>query len=313
MKKQKLSNYHKKIREEKIHQFNKQYGDEFEICVSKGYTVNDLKKYFNISYKFVWYYSDYFNLSDSIKSNNEQKIKSVARKNGAKSADTLSGVQLKPFSDEIINWYKSCLSEGMYRMEVMNLLKEKFGYGRKKYNQLVSLYGIPDKNPQTGRQNPMYGKQPGKKSGIGIKSFILYDGKKVYCRSLLELRIFLFLIENDIKFELCKHRINYTLNNKSRTYHPDITFVGTNIIAEIKPSNLIESNLNRIKFDAAREYCKKYKLKFHIIDETTYNINKFDLLTINDYIDRNIVVINSDEYKRLKNNLKINEKTNTNK
>lgn len=304
MKKQKLSDYHRRVREERISQFNIQFGNEFEQCVSDGYTVNQLREYFNVSEKFVYYYSDYFNLTNDIKENNIRRIQSVARKNGAKSADTLTDVPLKPFSDEIINWYKECVSTGMYRMEVMNKLKEKFGYGRRKYRQLVNLYGAPDRNFQSGKQNPMYGRQPGKNSGIGIKAHIVHDGKRIYCRSLLELRIFLFLIDNNIKFELSKHRINYTLNDKSYTYLPDIIFVGTNIIAEIKPTKLINSNLNVIKFKAAREYCKKYKLEFRVINETTYDLTKFDLSVINNYIDRNIVVIDGVQYERLKNNLK---------
>jgi hypothetical protein len=304
MKKQKLSDYNRRVREERIIHINKEYGDEFNQFVSNGYTVNQLGEHFNISDRFVYYYSDYFNLTDDIKQNNIRRIQSVARKNGAKSANILAGVPLKPFSDEIVNWYKECISNGMYRMEVMNQLKEKFGYGRKKYGQLVNLYGIPVKNHQSGKQNPMYGKSPGKNSGNGIKAFIIYDGKKIYCRSLLELRIFLFLIDNNIKFELSKHRINYILNDKPYTYQPDIIFMGTNIVAEIKPTNLINSNLNVIKFKAAKEYCKKYKLEFQVITETTYDLNKFDLSLINNYIDRNIVVIDKVQYERLKNNLK---------
>lgn len=305
MKKKKLSEHNAKLRKERILKFYEEYGDAFEKCIESGYSIGDLKVEFpTASHRLLWYCIGYSNLTDLVKHNNKAKRQKTARFNGKKSAITLKGIPLKPVSDEIIEWYKNCVDSGMYKMEVMNLLKQKFGYGRKKYGQLVELYGSPKKNPQSGKLNPMYGKSPGNNAGNGIKAWVVYGGNKLFCRSLLELRIFLFLIDNNIKFEISKHRIKYKNNNTEYTYCPDITFVDTNVIAEVKPDKLVNTELNTIKFNAARNYCNKYGLGFDIITENTYDISKFDLSYINTYISKGIVIIDDVEYERLKQNLK---------
>jgi hypothetical protein len=304
MKKEKLSEHNRRLRETKILQFHTNYGDEFDKCVLSGYSIGDLKLKFGISYNLLKHYIKYFNLTDKVHINNKVKIQNVAKINGKKSSKKLYGIPLKPFSDEIIDWYKKSLADGMYKMETMDILKQKFGYGRKKYDQLVRLYGSPNQNNNVGKSNPMYGKSPGDGSGIGIKSSIIYGGKKLYCRSLLELRLLLYLIDDNIKFELSKHRISYKKNNVSRTYHTDITLIDSNTVVEIKPVRLIGHTDNILKFNAAKKYCDKYGLNFDILTENTYDISKINLKYINSCIERGIVVIDNIQYERLRKNLK---------
>lgn len=96
-----------------------------------------------------------------------------------------------------------------------------------------------------------------------------YNGyyKNYHFRSLLELSYLIYLVENNIEFESAesgKHSINYTFKNKNRRYYPDFYLKESSEYIEIKPSSLINSDLNKIKFKSAR---KKLNSKFKIITE----------------------------------------------
>jgi len=301
--KNKLKEYHKRKRINRIKDIYSKVGDDIINSLENGYTSYDLVDEYNISYKYVQYYCEYYNLKEKLDKNAQQKLKNTAIKNGKKSSKVLKGVPLKPLTDNIVEWYKRVKEEGWYKMEVMNELSSRFGYGRKKYEQLVELYGEPEHNIQSGSENPMYGRSPSKKSGIGIKSWIHINGKVYYCRSLLELRVFIYLYENDILFELSKHRIQYKYKDIDKTYLPDITLLGSNTVCEIKPEYATSLSENIIKFEAAEDYCDNFNLKFKVITEYTYDIKNIDFNKINSYIDSGIIKINEDEYKRLENNI----------
>ncbi len=303
--KKKLSDYHEKVRNGKSEKLHQESADLIFDLLKQGYTINDLCKCGIGKYKLIKYYLEKYELIGLAKINGQRKIANTARINGTQSIKSLGGVELKPLTDEIKNWYIEAVNSGMYRMQVIKTLYDKFGYGRKKYGQLVELYGKPKKNPQKGSSNYQYGKPAPAKSGSGIKAHIIYNGNKIFCRSLLELRIYLFLIKTKIPFELSKHRIEYiNENGHKRTYNPDIVFMNDNSVCEIKPVSFLDMKINKIKFEAAKKYCSNYNLAFKVITERTYDLSEISLDYINNFIEQGIILINENEYKRLIKNIK---------
>ena len=213
------------------------------------------------SKKLLASYITHHKLQYKIDANNKNKMCNTARTNGRKSAVTLTGVELKPMNDEIVQWYISSVNSGKFRMDIMRELKLKFGFGRKKYDQLVLKYGIGQRNPQTGELNPMYGKPSPLQSGNGIKSHIIVNGITIFCRSFLELKIYIFLKNAGVRFELAKHHIKYLDDTGSpRTYNPDIVLIDYDTICEVKPKSLINVDINKLKFESAIKYCSKWGL-----------------------------------------------------
>lgn len=119
-------------------------------------------------------------------------------------------------------------------------------------------------------KNPMYGVSPNLEAGIGSSGWIVVNNKKMFFRSSLQCRVYIYLIFNNIEFNLSKHRIPYIYQDRKRTYCPDIEI--NNTIYQIKPEPLLSYKLNQVKFIAAQDYCNKFKLKFDIITQKTFNI-----------------------------------------
>ena len=294
--------------------FHNIHGDIIKSLIYSGYTINDIfKAGYGSGKPFLNSYIDMYGHRDKIIENTKSKLRLTAQRNGRMAVNTLKGVELKPLNDEIINWYKNAVDSGMYRMDILNALKTKFGYKRVKYNQLVSLYGVGDKNPQCGDSNPFYGKTPSYKSGRGIVSHLINNGKYIICRSYLELKVYLYMQCNNIDFELSEHRIKYThMNGNKRTYNPDFVRVSKNTIYEIKPKSLIDIPINKLKFDATRQYCKEYNLQFDIITEETYPIYEIQYEYILELIENGNIIISDEQFKRLENSKDEYSKKNTN-
>lgn len=138
--------------------------------------------------------------------------------------------------------------------------EERFGKEKaKKIKQKLS-------DAFSGSKNNMFGKPSPNGSGNGWSGW--YKG--LYFRSMLELS---FLVKNFN--ESLKSAENISIEyidyaGSERTYHPD--FIDCKFLIEIKPKNLINSKNNKLKFSAAKEYCKKNNLIFKIYTED--NINK---------------------------------------
>lgn len=119
-------------------------------------------------------------------------------------------------------------------------------------------------------KNPMYGMSPGLRSGIGSSGWIVINNEKIFFRSSLQCRIYVYLTFNNVEFNLSKHRIPYIYQGKKRTYCPDIEI--NSVIYQIKPKSLLSYKLNKVKFIAAQDYCSKFKLKFDVITQRTFDI-----------------------------------------
>lgn len=303
LKKPKTTEFNKLNRDKLAIKLFNTNSDKIQHLINDGYTINDLWKTGIATRRILQHYVEMYKLTNDIKRNNKRKLSRIARINGRKSTVTLAGVELKEITPEIVEWYLTSIKNGMFKGEVTKMLREKFGYGRKKYDQLVKKYGSPDRNHQRGKLNPMYGKPSPNQSGNGIKSHILYNGNLIFCRSFLEMKLYLFFIKTNVKFELSNHRIKYKdQNGTDRTYNPDIVFMNENVVCEIKPHGLRNTPLNKLKFTAAETYCKKYNLTFSVIDETTYDLSTILYSDIEDKIKNKIIIINDKNLERLERN-----------
>lgn len=124
----------------------------------------------------------------------------------------------------------------------------------------------------SGKNNPMYGKPAPSGSGNGWSGW--YKG--LYFRSLLELS---FLIKNSDVKSAEYIKIPYKdYKGDERTYHPD--FIKDKTIYEIKPQHLLNAADNKLKFEAAKNYCNINEFKFCIITENDLEKINYDTLVI---------------------------------
>jgi predicted HicB family RNase H-like nuclease len=296
MKKPNLSQYHKSRRDKRVKEIRTQFGKDILNLVNSGSTIGEIVSFVNLPIKIIRYYLEQEGLYETTKQNWKLRRVMVAQSNGKKSSNTLAGVHLKPLTDEIKTWFVEQLRLGKFQYEVSKELKEKFQYGGKKYRQLCDELGYPPYKPKVGKYNAMYGKLPGKSSGIGAKGWIYVNGNKMFFRSSLELKVFLYLDENNIPFTQSLHRIEYTYKNNNRTYCPDIV-IG-NIIYEIKPMALTKIESVKIKFVALQKYCSERGLQCDYITEHTFPL----LLTVDKldkYISDKKIIVDDNNYNKI--------------
>jgi hypothetical protein len=213
-------------------------------------------------------------LPEKIKENGQRVNRENRLKASKLAAEKTKGVPLKAISEEAMNEYKSLVDSGAHLAEIRKVLKKK-GYGYKKVNQMREAYGKPVKKMiLSGKNNGMFGKKPPKGAGIGLSGYVsLGTGREVFFRSSLEMKVFLYLKDNGVDFNLSEERIPYTYSGGERTYCPDYR-VG-NEVYEIKPNALIDHRENSAKFFAARIFCEERSLKFKVVTEETYDLSKY--------------------------------------
>ena len=298
------SNRIKSCAKEKRDRINKKNIDELagyvtECVIDKKFSTGDLKKVLTIPPKQVVQLLKHLNLYEMCVKNGEVNISNIARVNGRKAADILRGIELKPITELISNRFIELKAMGLYKTQVYEKMREEFGFGDKKINQLCKKFGYPPDNPQTGNLNSMFGKSPSLKAGIGVKCWINHNTEKVFCRSSLELRIYLYLIDNNIQFELSNHRIKYDWNGKERTYNPDIV-IDTQI-CEIKPSVLVSQPINIAKHEALTRYCESFGMTPRILTEGDFDISKYKSRKyIDELIVRGMIEIDEENSTKLK-------------
>ena len=241
------------------------------------------------------------------KTKNEEEIKEIYKKIGEKSSITTS---LRYASGELHIWCEGLTTENDERLRIRNekgrltVIKNSSlagennpRYGKNLYEEWILKYGqkeadkkwkeknskapkgdkhyayglTGEKSFVSGSKNGMYGKSATPGVGRGLHGFIYVNNQKIIFRSSLELKIYLYFYENDINFELTKHRIKYVENKISRTYNPDIE--KDEIIYEIKPSELLLNEEVQLKLQALEKYCYDNDLKFDTITENTYCLN----------------------------------------
>lgn len=153
----------------------------------------------------------------------------------------------KRFNDMNEKRSYSCSTEGLI---------EKYGEERTKLiNKSKSL---------PGELNGMYGIPPPPGAGNGWSGW--YKG--LHFRSLLELSYMVYLDEKNINYataETKDYEVVYEYNSSKKTYRPD--FIVDDKIVEIKPLNLINTEINKIKFKEAQ---KLFGSKFEVLTEKDF-------------------------------------------
>ncbi len=178
--------------------------------------------------------------------------------------------QTKEFKDKC---RKVGMSNGMYGRSVYDVWVER--YGEDRADQLMMGYKEKLSLKMSGENNPMYGKPSPIGSGCGWSGW--YDG--FYFRSLLELSYIINVLEkcgySYRSAESSELSIPY-MDDKgnNRTYKADF-FVDDRMLIEVKPDELKNIKINRIKFDAACKFCVENGFEF-IVDNT--DIISYDML-----------------------------------
>lgn len=141
---------------------------------------------------------------------------------------------------------------------------EKFGkeIADQKMSELKIKYSIAS----TGEKNSMFGRPTPKKAGSGWSGWY---NDSFYFRSIRELSFFISAEDSgvDIKsIHLTKEfKVPYKgVNEQNRTYSPD--FVIGNEIIEIKPKRLWNTDENKRKFSAAKEFFERIGYVFIVMD-----------------------------------------------
>lgn len=120
----------------------------------------------------------------------------------------------------------------------------------------------------SGKNNPAYGKVYFN-GGKSVKGY--YSGK--FFRSLLEYSFMKHLEKtgldiDDISYEnFC---IPYLFENRERTYTPDFYLPQQNLVYEVKPFYAINFEINKLKFDAAKNFFFLKKIEFKVVTEKDF-------------------------------------------
>lgn len=289
-----LKKYSLYNRIKRLKNIEKMHGNKINKMVKSGKILEDIMNETKLTPIPLVNYLKYAGLNDIRIINSKKVIANNARMHGKN--NKMKGVEIKPLSDDVIKYFNKLKDDGVYRRSLYKKIKKKYGYGFKKYIQLCEKYGFPNKKSNFGKNNPMYGKSPSLLSGIGISGAILNDKNKYYFRSSLELKVFLYLIDNNIKFKISKHRIHYTdIYGHNRTYNPDI-IIG-NTLYEIKPQKMIKLKAVEIKKNAAVEYCNRFSLKYEFITENTFDLKYITFDKINKMIRMGVIKLNKNKIK----------------
>lgn len=87
-------------------------------------------------------------------------------------------------------------------------------------------------------------------------------------------------------------RVQYKLDGKIKNYIIDFYDANNNILYEIKPKSKKDDEVNKLKFDAATQYCITNSIKFVIIDDDWFfnNFNGYDEILKYIDIDRDLLI-----------------------
>lgn len=160
-------------------------------------------------------------------------------------------------------------SNGMAGRSVYSVWLKK--YGKEEADKRMSAMKEKHRKNASGTNNHMYGKPSPIGSGNGWSGW--YRGH--YFRSLLELSYMLNLDAKNIPWQTAESKefqIEYNLDGKKRTYHPDFYLLNTDELIEIKPKRLLNSRENLPKFEAARKSFRN----FRVVSETAIKDMSFE-------------------------------------
>jgi hypothetical protein len=208
-------------------------------------------------------------------------------------------------TDDMIKFYLEMKEQDMFEADARREFHKKFGTSKSAFTYLNKNYGPLPRRPDhflPGELNPMYNMEPDWKSGTGVKGHLLCRGKLIFFRSSLELRIYTYLIDNNIIFSLSKHRIHFEYEGKIKTYYPDIVIA--DCICEIKPTIKISWKDNIAKHEALKQYAAEMNLKCKYLTEKTYDLSFFTEDYFDKLLEDKIVIMEPEQIKRIKKYIK---------
>lgn len=187
----------------------------------------------------------------------------------------------KIIAEKSVRWGAT---NGMYGKTLLGIWSDK--YGKEIGLQMWDKH--KKKLANYGEKNGQYGKPPPIKSGNGWAGW--YKGW--YFRSLLELSYMIRVIERwKIEWksaETDKLKIEYEKDDRLGTYYADF-LLNKKYLVECKPKSLQDTEINRKKFAAARDYCQKHGMVFKVVDIKILSESELKLLYISGdikFIDR---------------------------
>lgn len=145
-------------------------------------------------------------------------------------------------------------------------------YGREKADIKMAEYKEKQRQNSLGEKNNMFGKPSPNGSGNGYSGW--YNGQ--FFRSLKELMFIINYLERfKFKYQSLESKglkIKYfdEFSKTHRNYFGDF-LVNEKYFVEIKPKKLWHTPLNKQKFSAAKDFCKKNSLIFKLIDPKVDN------------------------------------------
>ncbi len=151
----------------------------------------------------------------------------------------------------------------MYGRSFYDIWLEK--YGKEEADKKLKEFKIKISVANSGSNNSMFGKPSPRGSGNGWSGWY----KNFYFRSLHELQFLLITERFNLKLKTAESKeymIKYTdFDDTDKNYFPDYV-VNDKWLVEVKPKRLWNTPNNKLKFEAAREWCKNKGLKFKLID-----------------------------------------------
>ena len=292
-------------RNNRVDEYYEQFYNEINnLIINQHKMCSEISKLLQIRPFYIRLLAKKMNLETELKLNAYYFNKAQCQANSAKNKISNTGrryhkIQL---TKEMEDFYNELLLQPLFNGAAKRLFHAKFKTSAGVWPQLQLKYGELKRHPNgflPGKDNLMYGKEPSYNSGHGITGHLMINGKKIFFRSSLELRIYLYLMKYNIQFSLSNHVVEYEHEGKLHHYHQDIVI--DNVIYEIKPINLIKLEINKRKFAALEVYCKLHNLKCNHITEKTYNLIEIDFDYMLDAIDSGIIIINEKQLKRLFN------------
>lgn len=160
---------------------------------------------------------------------------------------------------------------------------------------------FPDRGLK-GKDNPQYGKSPSPRAGRGIWGKF----NKLHFRSSLELFYLMFWYENNKTIhsaECSMYRVEYNINNMTKTYSPDFYIEDDKLLVEVKPERLQTSLVNVSKMKALKEKHHDKECCFVGFKEIGNYIKEcIERNKIEHYIKTELLTINEMQYNRLVKN-----------
>jgi len=298
------------IREERYKELLKQYSNILKqyIIVDKLRLGQIIDKIPELSKNVVNNLIILLNLKKEVQNNyhtwnvNNCKINTIKARNVNLGKKRL----LHKITIEMEQFYLKLLEQNEFDGKGRKLFHKQFlTSGNNTWNYLINKFGKLKKHPSKflpGKLNKMYGKSPTNNAGFGINGSVILNGEKLFFRSLLELKVYLYLYINNINFTQSKHRVKYVNNCKQYTYCPDIVINDT--IYEIKPENLQTHYINTLKFNSLKVYCNEHNLKCEYIGYKTYDLTIITKQYILNMINNKLITMTDKQYNRLIKNLK---------